>query len=287
MVRLRANPSSRLLSFWHGRPLFDLTADGPRLAWQLTSDPLVADSPEPEVFLGLDSDGTAHFAVDVSFIAPPDETPVEFRNGRKFIELRSAMGDMDHADTGIAAAAKGIFEWRRGHRFCACCGGRNQVSHGGWRARCSNCGREHFPRVDPVVIMLILDGDRVLLGRQAGWPDKMYSLLAGFIEPGETIEEAVRREVGEEAGIQVGEVHYVTSQPWPFPASLMLGCSGRAKSQQITIDPHELEDALWADKAEIAAALEGRHDQIIPARQGAIARTILKAWVAGRVPGVD
>lgn len=295
MALLLADPASRTVPFWHGKPLFDLTPKGPRLAWLSAPDRLMADGPEPVVFLGLDAGGIAHFAADVSHVAPPDGEPGAFighdrsdqAGSRKFIELRSVMADMDHADTGIAAAAKGIFEWRLTHRFCACCGGRNMVSHGGWRARCPDCGREHFPRVDPVVIMLILDGDRVLLGRQAGWPEKMYSLLAGFIEPGETIEGAVRREVDEEAGIQVGEVRYITSQPWPFPASLMLGCSGRAETQQITVDPHEMDDALWASKAEIAEGLEGRHDRIIPARQGAIARTILQAWVEGRVPGFD
>lgn len=286
MARLFADPASLVLPFWHGQPLFDLTTDGLRLAWLSAGDPLIAGGAEPEVFLGLDAAGTAHFAVDVSHLAQPDETPAELPDSRVFIELRMAMAEMDHAETGIAAA-KGIFEWRQTHRFCACCGARNQVSHGGWRARCAGCGREHFPRVDPVVIMLILDGDRVLLGRQATWPERMYSLLAGFIEPGETIEQAVRREVAEEAAISVGEVRYLTSQPWPFPASLMLGCMGRAESRQITVDPHEMEDALWASKAEIAEALAGRHDRIIPARRGAIARTILKAWVEGRVPGFD
>lgn len=284
MARLLADPSSRALPLWHGQPLFDLTPDGPRLAWLSSRDRLAADSPEPAVFLGLDTEGTAHFAVDVSHLAQPDETPAELPDSRIFIELRMAMAEMDHAQTGIAAAAKGIFEWRRAHRFCASCGAGNTVSHGGWRARCTGCGREHFPRVDPVVIMLVLDGDRVLLGRQAAWPEKMYSLLAGFIEPGETIEQAVRREVAEEAGIRVGEVRYLASQPWPFPGSLMLGCMGRAETRAITVDPHEMEDALWASRAEIAEALAGRHDRIVPARPGAIARTILKAWVEGRVP---
>lgn len=287
MARLLTDPSSRVSPFWHGQPLFDLGAQGPRLAWLSSADPLIAEGPEPAVFLGLDAGGIAHFAVDVSHLAQPDDTPAELPDSRIFIELRTVMAEMDHAETGIAAAAKGIFEWRRAHRFCAGCGGRNAVSHGGWRARCAACGREHFPRVDPVVIMLVLDGDRVLLGRQAAWPERMYSLLAGFIEPGETIEDAVRREVSEESGIRVGAVRYLTSQPWPFPASLMLGCAGRAESRRITVDPHEMEDAIWIGKAEIAEALEGRNNRIIPARPGAIARTILQAWVENRVPGFD
>lgn len=293
MAQMQSDPASRVSPFWQGKPLFDLTHAGPRLTWLSATDRLIADCPEALVFMGLDEGGLAHFAADVSYIAPPDETPAEFvdkrtldlSETRKFIELRAIMGDIDHRDAGIAAAAKGIFEWRLTHGFCANCGARNHVAHAGWRFDCPSCGRQHFPRTDPVVIMLILDGDHVLLGRQSNWPDKMYSLLAGFMEPGETVEEAVRREVAEESGIRVGEVRYVTSQPWPFPASLMIGCVGRAENTDITIDPHELEEARWVSKADMAEALAGRHDQIAPARKGAVAQVILRAWVDGAVPG--
>ncbi len=290
-----ADPASRVSPFWRGKPLFDLMPAGPRLAWLSATDPLIVDGPESVVFMGLDEAGTTHFAADVSYIAPPDVAPAEFvdrrtldlSETRKFIDLRAIMGEIDHRDAGIAAAAKGIFEWRLTHGFCANCGKRNVVSHAGWRFDCPGCGRQHFPRTDPVVIMLILDGDRVLLGRQSNWDPRMYSLLAGFMEPGETVEEAVRREVMEEAGITVGEVRYVTSQPWPFPASLMIGCAGRAETTRIVMDPNELEDALWASKAEIAEALEGRHEKIAPARKGAVAQVILRAWVNGQVTGFD
>ncbi|MCF3973649.1 NAD(+) diphosphatase [Paracoccus salsus] len=295
MAQRLADPVSRVLPFWRGKPLFDLTEDGPRLAWLSAVDPLILACPEPLLFMGLDEAGTAHFAADLSHLAPPDQAPAAFidhqtldlSETRKFIDLRAIMADIDHRDAGIAAAAKGIFEWRLTHGFCAMCGGRNAVSHAGWRFECRACGRLHFPRTDPVVIMLVLDGDRVLLGRQSGWPERMYSLLAGFMEPGETIEEAVRREVSEEAGIMVGEVRYVTSQPWPFPASLMIGCTGRAETTAITRDPHELEDAIWVGKAEIAEALAGRHDRIAPARKGAVAQVILRAWVDGVIPSAD
>lgn len=294
IARRFADPASLALPFWRGKPLFDLTQNGPRLAWLSVAEALVVDCPAPPVFMGLDEAGRSHFAVDLSHIAPPDQSPAEFIDNRtldlsetrKFIDLRAIMSDIDHRDAGIAAAAKGIFEWRLTHGFCANCGARNAVSHAGWRFDCPSCGRQHFPRTDPVVIMLVLDGDRVLLGRQASWPDKMYSLLAGFMEPGETVEEAVRREVSEEAGVVVGEVRYVTSQPWPFPASLMIGCAGRALTTAITIDPHELEEAIWVDKSEIAEALEGRHDRIAPARKGAVAQVILRAWVDGRIAGI-
>lgn len=287
------DPASLVLPFWHGKALFDLTAHGPRLAWISAADQLIADCPEPPIFMGLDSSGLPHFAADLSYIAPPDEAPSEFvdqrtldlSETRKFFELRAVMGEIDHRDAGIAAAAKGIFEWRLTHGFCANCGGRNRVAHAGWRFDCPDCGRLHFPRTDPVVIMLILDGDRVLMGRNANWPEGMYSLLAGFMEPGETVEEAVRREVQEESGIRVGEVRYVTSQPWPFPASLMIGCAGQAETREITLDPHELEDAIWVSKEEMAQALAGQHPRIAPARKGAVAQVILRAWVDGVVPG--
>ncbi|MDB6176411.1 NAD(+) diphosphatase [Paracoccus sp. Z330] len=288
-----ADPSSLVSPFWRGKPLFDRTADGPRLAWLSSRDRLIADCPESPIFMGLDGDGLAHFAADVSYIAPADQEPAAFidertldlSDTRAFVELRSIMGEIDHRDAGIAAAAKGIFEWRATHEFCANCGHRNQVSHAGWRFDCPNCGRQHFPRTDPVVIMLVLDGDRVLLGRQSVWPEKMYSLLAGFMEPGETVEEAVRRETQEEAGVVVGDVRYVTSQPWPFPASLMIGCVGCAQTTKITLDTHELEDAIWVSKAEVAEALAGRHDRISPARKGAVAQVMLQAWVDGTVAG--
>ncbi|WBU63032.1 NAD(+) diphosphatase [Paracoccus aerodenitrificans] len=293
-MHIRFHKGSLALPFWWGKPLFELTQEGPRLVWLSTDDPLVADSCGDSVFMGLDDAGRAHFATDVSHIAPPDQQPAEFvdrrtlalSETRKFIDLRSIMGEIDHRDAGIAAAAKGVFEWRRTHGFCANCGHRNRLVHSGWRMECPGCGRQHFPRTDPVVIMLVLDHDRVLLGRSPLWPERMYSLLAGFIEPGETVEEAVRREVMEEAGIEVDEVRYVTSQPWPFPASLMIGCTGRAVTTRIERDPAELEDAIWVSRSEVERALSNDHPDITLARPGAVARVILRSWVDGVVAGV-
>ena len=295
IARRLSDHATLVLPFWRGKPLFDLYESGPRLSWVSALDALISDGPEAPVFMGLDDDGLAHFAADVSYIAPPDEKPAEFvdrrtldlSDTRKFVDLRAIMGEIDHRDAGIAAAAKGIFEWRATHGFCANCGGENTVGASGWRMDCPSCGRQHFPRTDPVVIMLILDGDRVLLGRQEIWPEKMYSLLAGFMEPGETVEEAVRREVMEEAGVPVGEVRYVTSQPWPFPASLMIGCAGVALSSEIDISREELEDAMWVSKAELKEALAGRSDRIAPARKGAVAQVILRCWTEGLIEGVD
>lgn len=289
MVRLLADPASRALPFWQGKPLFDAGSGGPRLVWLAATDKTVAGHADTALFLGLDDAGVAHFAVDLSDLVPPEGDPaaiLDLPPAQGFADLRAVLGDLDHRDAAMAAPAKGIFEWRRSHGFCSNCGASNMVAHAGWRFDCPACLRPHFPRTDPVVIMLVLDGDRVLLGRQPGWDDRMYSLLAGFVEPGETIEDAVRREVHEETAIRVGPVRYLTSQPWPFPASLMIGCVARAESRAITRDPAELEDALWASRAEVAEALEGRHDRIRPARKGAVAQAILRAWVEGRVPEI-
>lgn len=286
MARYLADPDSRVLPFWQGKPLFGATDAGPRLAWLAATDPMVADRADTALFLGLDDAGIAHFAADLSDLADDDAAALGLSPTQAFADLRAVLGDLDHRDAAMAAPAKGIFEWRRSHGFCSNCGARNAIAHAGWRLDCPACKRPHFPRTDPVVIMLVLDGDRVLLGRQPGWDARMYSLLAGFVEPGETIEDAVRREVAEEAGIRVGDVRYLASQPWPFPASLMIGCVARAETTAIAIDPAELEDALWAGKAEIADALAGRHDRIRPARKGAIAQVILRAWVEGRVPEI-
>jgi len=153
----------------------------------------------------------------------------------------------------------------------------------GWQRTCPACGAHHFPRTDPVVIMLVTRGNSVLIGRSPGWPAGMYSLLAGFVEPGETLEAAVRREVFEEAGVRVGAVRYLASQPWPFPASLMFGCHGEALDGAITIDPAEIEDALWLTREEMVTVMAGAHPEIRAPRKGAIAHFLVAAWLADRL----
>jgi NAD+ diphosphatase len=153
----------------------------------------------------------------------------------------------------------------------------------GWQRDCPACGAHHFPRTDPVVIMLITHGNDVLLGRNAAWPAGMFSLLAGFIEPGETLEAAVRREVWEEAGVRVGRVGYLASQPWPFPASLMFGCRGEATTTAITVDPAELETALWVSRERLAGVLAGQDSVIRAPRSGAIAQFLMQMWLADRL----
>ena len=185
-------------------------------------------------------------------------------------------------DVAMLAQAKSVLGWHHRHGFCANCGAPTQLSAGGWRRECAACNAQHFPRTDPVVIMLITDGDRCLLGRQARFGKGMYSALAGFLEPGETIEDAVRREVREEAGVKVGQVQYVASQPWPFPSSLMIGCVGEALTTQIVLDQLELEDARWFSRSEAETMLGGIHPQGLGAPQPiAIAHHLLRYWVEG------
>ncbi|CAN0464588.1 unnamed protein product [Phaeothamnion confervicola] len=181
-----------------------------------------------------------------------------------------------------------MLAWHARHRYCANCGAPTDSVHGGWKRQCPSCQVEHFPRTDPVVIMLVLDGDRCLLGRQSRFAKGMWSCLAGFVEPGETIEDAVRREVFEESGIRCGRVGYVRSQPWPFPMSLMIGAHVEALSSELTIDYAELEDARWFARAEVIEMMQGRHPAgLAAANPIAIAHHLIRAWIEGRIDGFD
>ncbi|MGA2491611.1 MAG: NAD(+) diphosphatase [Roseiarcus sp.] len=182
----------------------------------------------------------------------------------------------------VLGQAKAILSWHARHGFCANCGAETRPAAAGWRRECDVCKAQHFPRTDPVVIMLALNGERCLLGRQSRWPEGMYSCLAGFVEPGETIEEAVRREIREESGIACGEVAYLASQPWPFPSSLMIGCFARAASRDIVVDDVELEDARWFERAEVMAMFDKRHPEgLTTPMPMAIAHHILRVWAEG------
>jgi NAD+ diphosphatase len=180
----------------------------------------------------------------------------------------------------MVTMAKAVLSWHEIHGFCARCGAKSVISQAGWQRDCPSCSAHHFPRTDPVVIMLILHGNSVLMGRSPGWPEGMYSLLAGFVEAGETIEGAVRRETFEESGIKVGEVSYLSSQPWPFPSSLMFGCMGVALTSEITVDPDELEDAVWVTREDMALSLIVDNPAMKPARKGSIARFLIENWLA-------
>jgi NAD+ diphosphatase len=203
------------------------------------------------------------------------------REDLKLVDLRSiAAGGLVTQDQGaMLAAAKALMNWHSRHRFCSNCGSPTEVAVAGWRRDCPVCKAIHFPRTDPVVIMLAVDGDACLLGRQPRFPKGMYSALAGFVEPGETIEAAVRREVREEAGVACRAVQYFASQPWPFPASLMIGCFVEAESRNLEVDRVELEDARWFSREEAVALIEGRHpDGLLAPASMAIAHHLLKRW---------
>lgn len=289
--QLAAAPGALALPFWRGRPLVSGEGEATGLAWLPVTHPLVAGA-AGTVLLGMDG-GQPRLAVDVSasltgvpasgaFDAtrtPHSDLPQD----QAFADLRAVMSALTPRAAELAATGRALLEWHRTHGFCATCGERSVMTQAGWQRQCPACNAPHFPRTDPVVIMLITRGNRVLLGRSPGWPEGMYSLLAGFVEPGETVEAAVRREVAEETGIPVGAVRYLASQPWPFPANLMLGCAGEALDERITLDPAELEDALWLSREDLLAVAAGLHPSIRPSRRGSIAHFILTEWLADRL----
>ena len=205
-----------------------------------------------------------------------------------FIDLRTiaTQGLVTPDIIGALSHAKSLLYWHKHNGFCANCGEQTHASIGGSRRECANCGRHHFPRLEPVVIMLVTDGDRCLLGRQMRFPPGMYSCLAGFAEVGETLEDAVRREIMEEAGITVGEVRYHASQPWPFPSSLMIGCLAQATSTDVVPDMQELEDARWFSREEARMMLARTHPQglVCPPRL-AIANLLMRDWAHGGAHG--
>jgi NAD+ diphosphatase len=233
---------------------------------------------EETVLLGV-TDGHGRFGVAID---PAHATDLKARDDLFVTDLRSlaVQGLVSGDDLAALAEAKALLSWHARHRFCSVCGTASRAVEAGWRRDCPACGASHFPRTDPVVIMLAIDGERCLLGRQARFPPGMWSCLAGFVEPGETIEAAVRREIREEAGIICGPVSYVASQPWPFPMSLMIGCQTLALSQTIKVDTSELEDARWFDREQVTAMLLRRHPEGLGVPPPiAIAYHLIRAWV--------
>ena len=243
---------------------------------------LLGRLPDGPVFATLLDDGAVEVvhADDGSFL---DKRSISMpgRDDLAFVDMRSiaTQGLVTPELVGILGQAKSLLFWHARHRFCPNCGAPTRVAAAGWRRECDACKAQHFPRTDPVVIMLAIDGERCLLGRQRRFIKGMYSCLAGFLEAGETVEDAVRREIHEEAGISVGRVSYIASQPWPFPSSLMLGCLGEAMSNDIAIDTTELEDARWFSREETQLLLTGQHpDGLACPPAMAIAHHIIRAW---------
>ncbi|MEM6588536.1 MAG: NAD(+) diphosphatase [Pseudomonadota bacterium] len=293
LLTAAADPGTQIILFWRGKPLVH-GPDFDRLFVIRPGHQALDHATEAPIFLGRGGAGQHIFAHDISAWEPPADAdrptndfldPTEQHHpdlplDAMFVELRRIMVRLSPRDAELAATAKAVLGWHRSHRFCAKCGAESRMLQGGWQRTCDACGASHFPRTDPVVIMLITHGPRTLLGRSPGWPEGMFSCLAGFIEPGETVEAAVRREVFEEAGVRVGPVRYLSSQPWAFPASLMLGCHGEALSDKITIDPAEIEEAIWVTKSDLLEAFAGQNPKILPARKGAIAHFLLRNWLA-------
>jgi NAD+ diphosphatase len=274
------DPDTRVLPLRELKPFLRGTA-APALDWQPVPpwrDAIATGA--ALIFLGI-RDGCAHFALDASGadVAPDIDT--------ELLDARAVAPLLAPADAAVLAEARSLLDWHARHRFCAQCGAPTRAASAGWKRQCPECRASHFPRTDPVVIMLATRGERALLGRNRRRPGARFSCLAGFVEPGETPEEAVRREVHEEAGVACGRVRYLAAQPWPFPSSLMLGFLAEALTDQITVDPDELAEARWFSREEIRAmvsrAASGPDDptQVSLPSPMAIAHHLCRRWSGG------
>lgn len=260
-----ADPATRVLPLARGR--FPVLGDGTTLAWTRPGEA----PPGQRVFLGVQA-GVAHFAV---LLEEPEDD---------WADLRRVGPALSQADASLLVHAVALAEWHRGHRFCPRCGGRLATAAAGHVLTCGDCGRQQFPRTDPAVIMLVTDGDdRALLARQPRWPEGRYSTLAGFVDPGESLEDAVRREVAEEVGVEVDAVRYLGNQPWPFPASLMVGFFGEALTTEIRVDGEEISEARWFTRAQMREEAEAG-SLLLPGGIS-ISRTLIETWYGGSLPG--
>ena len=281
---MQASDEARFMAMWRGNVLVN---GAPEIAW-LSKDEAEKASPRGDpLFLGL-LDGQPRYAVEIPDWeeAGSNENQFEANEAKHpalsgtFRDFRSLFFSLPNTSLGDAATAKSLLHWHNSHRYCGYCGSKTKLTHTGWHRNCPNCKRMGFPHIEPVVIMLVTRGNQTLLGRSHGWPEGMFSLLAGFMEPGETISEAVRREVMEETGVKIGKVKVLDDQPWPFPSSLMIGCHAEALSEEINLDPVELEAAQWVSRERVMETLDGSDPSFQPARKGAIARNLLDRWLA-------
>jgi NAD+ diphosphatase len=262
------DPRSRAVLIWNSKSVV-ADSEPPRAAF------LPLSSVAPERLNSTDLILLGRLG-EVSYFAYEDESTEAPRlpAGARFEDLRSIAALLPADEAGILGYARALLSWRRRHRFCGTCGAKTLPAKGGHVLVCSDptCRSEQFPRIDPAIIVLVSDGERALLGRQASWPPGRYSTIAGFVEPGESLEDAVAREVGEETGIEVDSIEYHSSQPWPFPSSLMLGFTARAVSREVHLGDQELEDARWFTRAEVAAGTP-----LLPPRQS-ISYRLIEHW---------
>ena len=278
LAERRAADSTRFLVFCGPRPLVGpdlgngacepLLLSARKLKWLPGADL------DQAVYLGADEQGAALFALNVAEDAA--ETLDGMPDDLRALGVKARVAPVELSRLGLA---KSLLEWHAFHAFCSTCGAETHIAEGGGKRVCPACSREHFPRVDPVAIVLVHMPDKCLMARQKQFPPGMYSANAGFIEPGESIEEAARREVHEEVGIALGRVRYHSSQPWPFPSTLMIGCLGEALDEEIRVDPAEIETARWFSREEAAAMMAGNHPDMFAPMPFAIAHHLLKAWL--------
>ena len=257
-----ADPSTLVMGFARGRVLMEFKGEGETPKGMFAINELEAFEPKLAQAIVLGHDGP-HQVIAVPLSINPDEEDFELPEPYKAIDFRSLGRQLllPHNEMGNAAYGGAMLAWHATNRFCSKCGSTTEMKAGGAKRQCTSCEKEHFPRTDPVVIMLTTSGDKCLLGRSHHFPPGMYSALAGFVEPGETMESAVRRETFEESGIRVGAVRYHATQPWPFPHTLMIGCYGEALDDTIVKDEGELEDCRWFTRAEARQILAGEGPQ--------------------------
>lgn len=277
IARQLASSDSLGIALWNGRPFVEKTKDGgvqiAYLPAKLADE--LSGGPERLLFMGLWNE-TAIFAVDIE--GPADPGQASLLGLGEFKDLRQVAMQLPATEAAMFATAKAMFEWRRKHGFCAACGQPSDATDGGWKRRCPSCEVEHFPRTDPVVIMLAYHEDRCMLGRQDAWPKGMFSALAGFLEPGESIEEACARELAEEAGLRTRKVRYHSTQPWPYPSSLMIGLIAEVEDDEGTPDQTELSEVRWFTRPEARLLLKGEIEGTFAPGEMAIAHQLIKAW---------